>query len=150
MAELARKLDGPIFEPHLTLGAGADSETTARAQLAKISATHRAIELRTLGIDFSARFTQTLFLRMGGSEELEGLRDALANAGDGADFEPHISLLYAKIPSEIQAAECGRMEIPLATIRFDALRAISFRDPVETRGDVEDWRTIAEANLGSA
>ncbi len=57
------------------------------------------IELPVRGVDFTAKFTQTLFVRFDSKPELEQLCDSLGLEKYGAQpFDPHLSLLYKKLP----------------------------------------------------
>ena len=68
---LARQLDAPLFEPHLTLFVGALDRESARAVLDAIDA--KSISLSIRDVQFSALFTKTLFVRFQPSAELNRL-----------------------------------------------------------------------------
>lgn len=138
VARLAQECDAPVFEPHLTLGRGTP------ALLEKVRS--KPLHLRVAGIDRSARYTKTLFVRLEESGALGALRRSFT-CDPGPTYDPHISLLYCSLP-EIRRAELARsIVLPFASIVFDAVALIRVPDPTATRADVEAWETVETRNL---
>jgi hypothetical protein len=144
IGRLAAGCDAPVFEPHLTLGIGPDLLDDAQRRLRGVAA--GPIELRAGGIDFTAKFTQTLFVRFDSNPSLENLRDSLGLAGGGA-FDPHVSLLYKKMPADKQAQLAAVVRLPFQTVWFDALQVVRCRLPVATPADVASWEVVVSHRL---
>lgn len=143
---LAARYEAPVFAPHLTLAIGADSATEARRVLLGITA--GAIALQTTGIDFSANFTRTLFLRFDSNPILEHLRNSLGmERVDDQPFDPHLSLLYKTLPVERQALLAASIKIPTPTVTFDEMQVVRCRLPVATSADVMSWDVVASRPL---
>jgi hypothetical protein len=136
---LARECDAPFFEPHLTLGVTADPpDLPCQLDVAPI-------KLKTLGIFWSATFTKTLFVRMPATAELEALRASLGQ--DKQLPDPHLSLLYKRMPAEEQSRLAARMVLPFSSVTFDTVQAARCPNPTTTHADVESWETIASSRL---
>ena len=152
IGQITHRYDAPAFEPHLTLYSSDDSEEHARRVLDHIAAQHRAVELRISGITHSEKFTKTLFVQFANNAEAQQLRDAigeLSQSGRDHHFDPHLSLLYARISAEAKAAEACGLRLPFERVVFDSIAAVRFPRPIESRADVEAWRKIATAKLGA-
>src|SRR5437870_7043152 len=67
---LAKQLDAPQFEPHLTLGP-APNLASAKKALRQVKAS--PIHLKLLEVDFSSEFRKTLFMRLAPNRALEKL-----------------------------------------------------------------------------
>ncbi len=141
---LAAQCDAPLFEPHLTLGLGHDSGGEADRTLARI--TLRPVELRVAGVAFTSKFTKTLFVRFDSSRPLLKLRDSLGVERDKT-FEPHLSLLYKKLPKARQARLAADIQLPFATVTFDIVAATRCRLPVATAADVAVWKSVVTRRL---
>jgi 2'-5' RNA ligase len=139
ISRLAREWDGPLFEPHLTLGL-APALTHLPAEI-----NARPIQLRPLGVFWSATFTKTLFIRILPTPELERLNDSLGI--EARLHDPHLSLLYQEVSAEKKAFLASRLALPFSKIAFDAVRAVRCPTSISTRADVESWEAIASARL---
>lgn len=134
IADLARRYNAPLFEPHLTLGrvVGQSAES--------IKIDRGPITLKVIGIFASDVFTKTLFFRFAPTPALDSLRFSLGMMADG--YDPHLSLLYCKLRGE----EARRLEtsIQLAQdkITFDRFSMVRCADPTATRKDVESWERL--------
>jgi hypothetical protein len=136
---LARECAAPLFEPHLTLGVTADPPDLP-GELAVTP-----IQLKPLGIFWSATFTKTLFVRMSATPQLEALRASLGQ--DGRLPDPHLSFLYKEIPAEEKARLATRIVLPFSSVTFDTVRAVRCPNPTTTRTDIESWEPIASSHL---
>jgi hypothetical protein len=65
------------------------------------------------------------------------------------EFNPHLSLLYKEMPQDQKAAAASTVELPCERVAFDGLKAIVTPARIETREEVEAWRTIGERRLQS-
>ena len=142
---LAAKYDAPIFEPHLTLAVG--PELTKAAESALAGLTSGPIELRVIGLSFSPTFTRTLFVRFVPSAALLHLRDSLGRDATEV-FDPHLSLIYQKMPDAEQKRLAAEIQVPFSTVTFDRVAATRCRLPVATAADVAAWESITSHRLG--
>lgn len=144
--DLAQRFDAPSFEPHLTLCSTRLLKAAQFQRLAKLTLP-RIIELEIEGIECSETFTKTLFVQFKRSAELFRLRDDVANAlgvNDDAELDPHLSLIYKKLPNERKIELARTIRIPFEVVRFEAIKAILTPSKVKGRAEVEAWRTIWE------
>lgn len=150
--ELADRFDAPRFEPHVTLHGGDIDRERALRVLCELPAAAR-YELEVEGIHSSPKYTKTLFVRFHLSVKLRQLRSALAEALDleSADnFDPHLSLLYKKIPQPAQEALASSIKIPFQQASFEGLKLIAHPPKITTRAEVEAWREIGQRCLTNA
>jgi hypothetical protein len=145
---LAKEFDAPRFEPHLTLLVTAEDRHTAKRVLAQIDAS--SIQLRLRGISFSSKFTKTLFVRFSSNSALEklivDLRGAMRFRGKFV-CDPHVSLLYKKIPVAVKRELASTIRLPFNEVVFDSIKAVRCHLPVRDRADVEKWRVVAAKSL---
>src|SRR5438094_4633630 len=145
---LAKEFDAPQFEPHLTLLA------TRRAQPppAKIlqAFTASPVRLRIRGTAFSGKFTQTLFVRFESNQSLEKLSSNLGQflgMRINSPRDPHVSLLYKKLPARIKKELAAVIKLPFSAVTFDSVAAVRCVVPAETGADVQAWRVIGTNGL---
>ena len=134
---LARECAAPLFEPHLTLGVTADPPDLPRELAVS------PIQLKPLGIFWSATFTKTLFVRMRATPQLEALRTSLGQEDHLPD--PHLSLLYKETSAEEKARLATRLVLPFSSVTFDTVQAVRCQNPTTTQADVESWEPIASS-----
>jgi hypothetical protein len=145
---LAREFDAPLFEPHLTLFATSENPTSPKKILQNIDA--RPIRLRIRGIAFSPKYTKTLFVRFAPSKSLENI---VADVGDAVKAQvnvprdPHVSLVYKKLPKRTKEELVSAMKFPLREVLFDSIKAVRSSSPTETAADVKAWRVVAARRL---
>ncbi|AUX40921.1 hypothetical protein SOCE26_023230 [Sorangium cellulosum] len=107
IASLARETGGPAFAPHVTLLGGLRGEGAAlAAQLGRLGAALRPVELRLRGPATGSTRHQCVFLDVAPAEPLAALRGAAAAVfgGDDTAFRPHVSLVYGDLLSEHRRA----------------------------------------------
>lgn len=147
--DLAARFDAPIFEPHVTLYGGAMTKERA-AQVLETLTAPPTLRLEIDGVAFSEEFTKTLFVQFHPSTEATELSREIATATgsqSGYRFDPHLSLIYAKM-SKIEKIESARaIEMPFQSVVFDSLRTIVCPARIKERTDVEAWRTLQERSL---
>jgi Cyclic phosphodiesterase-like protein len=145
---LAREFDAPAFEPHLTLFAAPEKRTLPKTILQSINAA--PVRLRIRETAFSAKYTKTLFVRFASNKSLKNLVARLgraAKARANVPRDPHLSLLYKKLPSRIKKELVSAMKFPIREVRFDSIKAVRCRRPTETGADVKAWRALATKRL---
>lgn len=147
IAELSRRCDAPVFEPHVTLASGTITEGRAHEILREIFP-REPIELEVERIDFSEQYPKTLFLQFRSSPAVEALGTEIQTAmGSDYEFNPHLSLLYKGMPAAEKAELARGISIPFPHASFDAIKAISTPHPITKREEVEAWQTIGERAL---
>jgi hypothetical protein len=146
---LAKEFDAPRFEPHLTLLVTEEDRQTSKQIIEQIDTS--SIQLRLREINFSSRFTKTLFVRFKSNNALKRLIVDLQRATKlGGKFvrDPHVSHLYKKIPAPVKKKLVSTIRLPFKEVVFDSIRAVRCHLPVRDRADVEAWRVLAAKSLG--
>ena len=148
--DLARRCDAPVFEPHVTIHVGADRADAAKSALANAARECKLIGLTPLGIDQSDEFIKTLFVQFAMSAELSkinGIIRKAANDWSQYELKPHLSLLYKNLAVATRYELAASINVPLAEVTFDAIKAVRCVSPAESGADVEAWCVVAAASL---
>jgi hypothetical protein len=140
---LAKQFDAASFAPHLTLCRAGAGKSSAK-ELSKVRA--GPIRLRIRGIPHSAKFTKTLFVRFTPTRSLERLVTELGGKPKSLT-DPHLSLLYKKLPAAIRRELAATIRLPIRQVAFDALTAMSCVSPTKNKQDVKSWRKVAAKRL---
>ncbi len=146
---LAKQFDAPRFEPHLTLLVAAEDRQTSKQIVEQTDAS--LIQLRLQEISFSSTFTKTLFMRFKSNDALKKLIVDLRRAAKSRGKfvrDPHVSLLYKKIPVAVKRGLASTIRLPFKEVVFDSIKAVRCHLPVRDRADVEAWRVLATKSLG--
>lgn len=144
IAELARQFSAQSFEPHVTVFVAPENTVYPNQVVRKIGDID--LELTIHGIQFSEQFTRTLFVQFGLSDELQQLSDLIWRAsGAPARYlvDPHLSLLYAKLPEETKQTLAEKIRLPFGKISFISLCAMRCARPTTTAAEVEEWKLVA-------
>jgi 2'-5' RNA ligase len=145
---LRKQFGAPKFEPHLTLFVAGKNPESQRKILRQIKA--RSIRLNVRGVAFSPKFTKTLFVRFKSSPALRKLAADLGHAAKSAariPADPHVSLLYKKIPQRVKKELAKVIKLPFRNARFDSIAAVRLTLPVRTGADVAMWKIVARRRL---
>ena len=145
---LRKAFNAPNFEPHLTLFVTGRERPTPKQVLKQLRA--RRVRLTTRGVAFSPKFTKTLFLRLKSSPELRGLATEVSRAAQSSTKgpkDPHVSLLYKKLPRASQKELAAVMRLPFRTVVFDSIAAVRLSLPVRNGADVAKWKIVARKSL---
>ena len=148
--DLARRCDAPVFEPHVTIHVGADRADAAKNGLGAAARECKLIGLKPLRIDQSNDFIKTLFVQFAASAELSkinGIIREAANDWSQYELKPHLSLLYKNFAVATRYELAASINVPLAEVTFDAIKAVRCISPTESGADVEAWRVVAAASL---
>ncbi len=148
--KLARQYDAPVFEPHVTVHVGANHADAAEKALSRASRECQRINLKPRGVDHSDEFIKTLFMRFAPDKKLQRLNAITrATAQDPVRYQlnPHLSLLYKKIPAAARRALADSIRVPFSEVTFDALKAVRCVSPTKGRADVEAWQVTATKEL---
>jgi hypothetical protein len=73
------------------------------------------------------------------------LRGSLGVAVSG--FDPHVSLLYKKLPMKRKTQLASSITLPFSTVTFDTVQIVRCSLPVRTRSDVESWQILGSQAL---
>jgi hypothetical protein len=144
---LAAQLGAPRFEPHLTICV-VPGARNARELLRWISA--QPIRLRVRRVSYAHKFTKTLFVRFENNTALEKLNTLLqrvAKLPRARLRDPHVSLLYKRMPLSAKKELASTIRPPFAEVSFDSVKAVRCNSPTTTARDVEAWRTVARKKL---
>jgi 2'-5' RNA ligase len=146
---LARELNAPVFEPHVTLCISAMSPAAARRLLTLLRSA--PILLRVGGVSHSGKFTKTLFVRFRGNAGVNALlrefRDKAGMRQIPKRADPHLSLCYKKLPAAAKRELASIINLPFKTVRFDVIKAVHCSLPTKSSRDVRAWRTIGTRHL---
>ena len=147
---LRKEFRAANFEPHLTLFSTRENQKQNSPKRILRQFRSRPIRLKIRGVAFSAKFTKTLFVRFESSPALKRLAVDLGRA-TGASAkgpkDPHVSLVYQKIPRRVKKELAKMIKLPFGTVRFDAIAAVRLTLPVRTGRDVTKWRMVAKQRL---
>lgn len=141
------RFGGPRFEPHVTLLGGIELPAAqAQPRLQQLAHGLKPFTIRLDRIDRRpGEYFRRLFLRVEPRPGLAAARRAAQSCFDGkggAEFEPHLSLVYGDAAVAVQ--ELAEFET-LVGLEFgvESLCLVNAAREVP----VEQWRTVAEATL---
>lgn len=140
---LAKRFNASRFEPHLTL---CKAKPGCRVDHSFREVRPRPIRLRICGVAYSEKFTKTLFVRFSATSALNKL---VADLGGPTKAlrDPHVSLLYQRLPAATKRSLAAAIQLPFRTVTFDAIKVVNCVSPTETRHDVESWRVLGTKRL---
>ena len=155
---LRKEFRAPNFEPHLTLfSATKDRPASARLrrgeQSPKKTLQHlrpRKIRLAARSVGFSPEYTKTLYVRFKPNPELRKLVAELGRATGSrakAPKDPHVSLVYKKIPRATKKSLVAVLKLPFRTVVFDSIAAVRCVSPSRTAADVKSWKVLGKKSL---
>ena len=145
---LAKELDAPRFDPHVTIVVPRANGQSPGEVLRYLKTA--PLRMSVDRVAFASRFTKTLFVRLHSNRQFEKLAADLGritHARPNRPIDPHVSLLYQDVPTAIKKELASAIELPLRYVHFDSIKAVRCRLPVKTRADVERWRVMAERRL---
>jgi hypothetical protein len=141
---LARQFGSPLFAPHLTIFIAPDNSRAPVEVLRELGPLN--IELTIHSIRFSEQFTKTLFVQFETNRALQQLGDAIwkaSGAGDRYFIDPHLSLLYAKLPPETKQRLADKIRLRFRGVCFTSICAMRCARPTTTAIEVERWKLLA-------
>ena len=150
IGDLAGQFDAPVFEPHVTIYVTNATQENPEAVLEKVLKARRPFRLTVAAVDYSEKFTKTLFVRFAPDPELarlsEDLRRASVTKGN-YELNPHLSLVYKEMDAETKRRLANSITLPFTEVAFDNVKAIISPAEIKSREDVEAWRVVAEQKL---
>jgi len=144
--ELAMRFDAPAFDPHLTLFVAPEGSRAPREVLDEIMSPNFVLVAREIG--WSETFTETLFVRFERNQRLLHLVEAIRKSSGSEQYQidPHLSLIYKKLPAKTKRALAEEIQLPFSEVRFEKIRAMRCKSPTKTAAEVREWKLIATQN----
>jgi 2'-5' RNA ligase len=145
---LCKEFRAPNFDPHLTLFVSPKNDESPKKVLRQVRA--RPIRLNIRGVAFSAKFTKTLFVRFKSNPALKRLAVDLGRAAKfptNGPKDPHVSLLYKKIPRGVKKELAKVIKLPFRSAIFDSIAAVRLTLPVRSGTNVTKWKILAKKSL---
>ncbi len=142
--ELAGQFGALPFEPHATIFIAPADSCAPIEVLREVGQVN--VELTIHSIRFSEQFAKTLFVQFETNSALQELGDAIWKASGARDrylIDPHLSLLYAKLPPETKKRLGDRIQLPFRDVRFTSICAMRCARPTTTAVEVEQWKLLA-------
>ena len=142
--DLARQFDAPLFEPHATVFIAPENSRVPLAVLRDLGQVN--VELTIHSIRFSKNSTKTLFVQFETNSALQQLGDAIWKASGARNrylIDPHLSLLYAKLPPETKQRLADKIRLPFHEVCFTSICAMRCIRPTTTAIEVEQWKLLA-------
>jgi 2'-5' RNA ligase len=148
---LARRSDGDVFDPHVTLIGSLPGEPADLAARTRTLAASLARYELMLGSIVARPLQQNRYRRLFAEvEPTEAVRAANAaaraafNAEGGDAYAPHLSLAYADaLPAAFQTLKTEAARAGAASVRFEVDALELWR----TTGPVADWRRVGSFPL---
>src|SRR4051794_23820376 len=148
--ELAERHDAPRFEPHVTLSGG-DIAAERAIEILRNLSIRESIDLEVTGIEFSEKYTKTLFVQFRSTPEIEALSAELQKAiGRDSELNPHLSLLYKEMAQDTKAEAAQAITLPFKTVSFESVKAVLTPSPIHGPEDITVWRTVGSRRLDTA
>ena len=142
---LARQFGAPLFEPHATVFIVSENSRAPFEVLRDVGPVD--IELAIHSIRFSEQFTKTLFVQFERNDALQQFGDAIWKASgmwrDRYLIEPHLSLLYAKLPSKTNQRLADNIRLPFREVGFTSICVMRCARPTTKAIEVEQWKLLA-------
>jgi hypothetical protein len=142
--ELARKFHAPVFAPHVTVFIASEDSRRPAEVLHELGAI--MIDLTIHRIRFSQQFTKTLFVQFEPSVSLQEVGDTLWKATGSPErfvIDPHLSLLYAKLPRQTKQELSDQTAFRFREVRFTSICTMRCTRPTTTAKEIKGWRLIA-------
>ena len=136
-------LDGPQFEPHLTLSGPLDLiNKNVRKSLTKIANEKPQVRIYSEGIKTDSLFYQSMFIKIKEDKELLSLKKIIdSNLGlFSKEFSPHISLFYGKEKKERKKKIIKEIDGPTNLV----LSSICL---VDVNEEIDSWNVIESYQL---
>lgn len=148
---LAKTYAAPFFEPHVTIYAGLYApQDNPETLLQRATAGIQRVRLRVNTLLYTDMFTKTLFVQFHPCAILETISEALrraAAAPSAYSLNPHLSLIYKQISTEVKQHLVSSLHIPQSEVVFDEVSAMLSGGRTQTADDVENWNMIYRQKL---
>ncbi len=147
---LARQFGAPLFVPHVTIFIAPENSRAPLEVVRELGSLN--IELTIHSIRFSEQFTKTLFVQFEINSALQQLGDAIwkaSGAGDRYLIDPHLSLVYAKLPQETKRKLADKIRLPFREVCFTSICAMRCARPTTTAIEVGQWKLLAPKRINA-
>jgi len=147
---LAARFDAPLFEPHVTIYVANAEQENPGAVMEKVLKECGLFRLAVNRIDYSEKFTKTLFVQFDPNAKLTRLAEDFSRASiSPSDYElnPHLSLIYKEMDAEAKQQLAASITLLFTEATFDTVKAIISPAEIKSRKEVEAWRVVAERRL---
>ena len=151
IADLARRYDAPVFEPHATIYLGPDRLEEGEQIVSQVATGCGPIQLKTLDAQHSSEFTKTLFVQLSLNAKLQRLSELIRQRSPPSSpyhLDPHISLLYRRMSLAARRELAHSIRLPFSEVVLDSVCAVRCASPTHNRAEVEAWRVVATKSLG--
>lgn len=103
-------------------------------------------------MDHTGAYTKTLFVQF---KELVAVRRMFEMAREYSPqsnyvLNPHLSLLYKKLPERERQELCRTVAAPVGDYSFDRIRLVETELPIEDDGPVRRWRVVCDEPLATS
>ena len=143
--KLGSQFSAPIFDPHLTVFLAPENSRNPTEVLRELPPID--IELRVRGVRSGESFTKTVFVQFAKNDPLQELVNRtgrLSDASARCHIDPHLSLLYASLPSATKRELAASIQLPFTEVRFCGIQAVHCISPTENSDEVGAWQFLAE------
>ena len=141
---LAKDFGAPLFEPHVTIFIAPENSRAPLEVLRELGPVN--IELAIHSIGFSEQFTKTLFVQFERNSALQQLGNAIWKAKGARNrylIDPHLSLLYAKLPSKTKQRLADNTRLRFRNVGFTSICVMRCARPTTRAIEVEQWKLLA-------
>jgi 2'-5' RNA ligase len=148
--QLAARYNAVAFEPHVTVFCGPSTDDESRAVARWITQRFGPIDLTVDRLDQSELYTKTFFVQFHDSALLRQMFETTAahySRPSNYVLNPHLSLLYKKLPKATLMKLCETLDVPTNDYTFDRLRMIETELPIQDDGPVKRWRVVCDEPL---
>src|SRR5437667_4236044 len=135
--ELARRFQAPGSEPQLTVFVAPECSRPPREVLSEVPSPDLVLVSRE--IDWSEKFTETLFVCFERNQTLLDLVEVIRKLSGGSEqyqIDPHLSLIYKKLPAKTKRALAEEIQMPFSDVRFKGICAMHCKSPTKPVYDV--------------
>ena len=148
---LARELDAPPFEPHVTLYVGERAaEDNIEAMLAGVAASMGPVDLTARATGHTEALFKTLFVEFEADARPHALYRALrAGLARQVDYnlQPHLSLIYKVLPEAKRRELAAHYDLCGQRIVFDHIAAVRPAGEDDHWMDIRGWDVWLRAPL---
>lgn len=142
---LANRFSTVSFCPHVTLYSGFIPASLDVRQVCSDLASYHPVELDVVSLTHETRFSKTLYIQLQSSPSLTELVHQLVAGIENARtpiLDPHVSLLYHHLDTDIKETLVKDITLPRPTIRFNQLQVIAAPQNFETQEHVSKLRHV--------
>jgi hypothetical protein len=150
ISDLAARFDAPIFEPHVTIYVTNAANEDSGSVLERAIKDFGEYRLSIRGLDYSEKFTKTIFVQFELDPDLACLSTELRRASalqSEYELNPHLSLIYKAMDRETKRDVAASIRLPFTKVLFDSVRAVISPATIESREDVDSWRVVTSRRL---